>query len=110
MNNPHYIYRVEWSPEDQEYLGLCTEFPSLSWLGETYEEAFSGIRALVAQALEDMHGNGETPPKPLKERSYSGKITFRTTPELHQKLVVKATESHVSLNRYINSKLPGVLS
>ena len=28
----HYTYRVEWSPEDGEYVGLVAEFPSLSWL------------------------------------------------------------------------------
>lgn len=26
----HYTYRVNWSGEDGEYVGLCAEFPSLS--------------------------------------------------------------------------------
>ena len=26
----HYTYRVTWSAEDGEHLGLCAEFPSLS--------------------------------------------------------------------------------
>ncbi len=30
-----YTYRVTWSEEDQEYVGLCAEFPGLSWLEET---------------------------------------------------------------------------
>jgi len=30
MNVNHYTYRVTWSAEDDEYLGLCVEFPSLS--------------------------------------------------------------------------------
>lgn len=45
--NDHYTYRVTWSPDDGEYAGLCAEFPSLSWLATTAEEAFSGIRVLV---------------------------------------------------------------
>ena len=32
MNIKHYTYRVTWSPEDDEHLGLCAEFPLLSWL------------------------------------------------------------------------------
>lgn len=32
MNIKHYTYRVTWSQEDDEYLGLCAEFASLSWL------------------------------------------------------------------------------
>lgn len=30
--NAHYAYRLLWSTEDSEYVGLCAEFPSLSWL------------------------------------------------------------------------------
>ncbi|GFO77217.1 antitoxin [Bathymodiolus platifrons methanotrophic gill symbiont] len=33
-----YTYRVTWSEEDGEFLGLCSEFPSLSWLAETSEK------------------------------------------------------------------------
>ena len=29
-----YAYRVIWSAEDQEFVGTCAEFPSLSWLEE----------------------------------------------------------------------------
>ncbi len=30
MNNNRYTYRVFGSPEDEEYVGLCAEFSSLS--------------------------------------------------------------------------------
>ena len=43
-----YTYRVIWSDEDGEYVGLCSEFPLLSHLDETPEKAFAGIRDLVA--------------------------------------------------------------
>jgi predicted RNase H-like HicB family nuclease len=48
-----YNYRVVWSQEDGEYVGLCDEFPSLSWLAGTPEEAQSGIRDVVAEAVAD---------------------------------------------------------
>ena len=35
--NDLYSYRVQWSEEDREFVGLCTEFPSLSWLAESQE-------------------------------------------------------------------------
>ena len=38
----HYTYRVTWSPEDGEYVALCTEFPLLSWLATA---GASGARA-----------------------------------------------------------------
>ncbi len=65
----HYIYRVEWSPEDQEYVGLCSGFPSLSQLAKSDDEAFSGIRSLVADVVADMERNGETIPEPLVDRA-----------------------------------------
>jgi phosphopantothenoylcysteine decarboxylase/phosphopantothenate--cysteine ligase len=50
----HLTYRVTWSPEDGEYLGLCSEFPSLSWLAATPADALSGIRQTVLQSVADI--------------------------------------------------------
>ena len=60
-----YTYSVTWSDEDGEYVGLCAEFPSLSWLSSTSEGAFNGIRRLVSDCLEDMQAGDEVPPRPL---------------------------------------------
>ncbi len=57
-----YKYRVTWSPEDGEYVGLCAELPSLAWLAETPEEALSGIRQVAVESVADMLSNGEIVP------------------------------------------------
>ncbi len=44
LKNDRYTYRITWSEEDQEYVGLCVEFPSLSWLDKKPEAALAGIR------------------------------------------------------------------
>jgi hypothetical protein len=44
LKNDRYTYRVTWSEDDNEYVGLCAEFPSLSWLAKTPEAALKGIR------------------------------------------------------------------
>ena len=49
-----YTYRVTWSEEDQSHLGLCAEFPSLSWLEKSPEKALAGIRKLVRECMSDM--------------------------------------------------------
>jgi predicted RNase H-like HicB family nuclease len=49
-----YTYRVIWSEEDREYVGLCAEFPGLSWLSVTQEEALAGIRQLVTEVVIDL--------------------------------------------------------
>jgi hypothetical protein len=55
MNVNHYTYRVTWSAEDKEHVGLCTEFPSLSWLAPSPEKALSGIRQVVAPTHDDFN-------------------------------------------------------
>ena len=65
----HYTYQVTWSAEDREYVGLCAEFPSPSWLAATPDEAFSGNRQLVSDCIADMRSTGETPPEPIADRA-----------------------------------------
>ena len=108
MNPDHYAYRVIWSAEDEEFVGLCAEFPSLSWLEPTPEGAFAGIRRLVVEVLEDMKETGEAPPEPIADRSYSGKFMVRVTPETHRALALRAAEEGVSLNRLVSARLVGL--
>jgi hypothetical protein len=49
-----YTYRVEWSPEDGEYVGLVAEFPLLSWLAPDPVAAQEGIKNLVVDVVNDM--------------------------------------------------------
>lgn len=58
MSIDHYTYRVTWSAEDAEHVGLCAEFASLSWLAPTPEDALSGIRAVVANVVKDLRASG----------------------------------------------------
>ena len=100
-----YAYRVIWSEEDAQCVGLCAEFPSLSWLAPTPEKALRGIRKMVADAVKDMKANGESLPKPLCSRRYSGKFMVRVPPEVHRQLALEAAEEDISLNRLISAKL-----
>jgi predicted HicB family RNase H-like nuclease len=105
LKDDRYTYRVTWSDDDQEYVGLCTEFPSLSWLASTPEVALKGIRKVVADVVKDMQEQGEEPPEPIAVRSYSGKFMVRVPPEVHRELALKAAEAGVSLNRLASAKL-----
>ncbi len=100
-----YTYRVTWSEEDQAHVGLCVEFPSLSWLADDPEHALKGIRQLVSECIEDMRESNEQIPQPLSSKQFSGKFMVRVPPETHRLLAIEAAESGVSLNRLISSKL-----
>ncbi len=105
LKNDHYTYRVTWSADDDEYVGLCAEFPSLSWLADTPESALKGVRHIVAEVIEDMKANNEKVPEPIAVKHYSGKFMVRVPPEIHRTLAIKAAEAGVSLNRLASSKL-----
>jgi predicted HicB family RNase H-like nuclease len=105
LKNDRYTYRITWSEDDEEYVGLCAEFPRLSWLARNPEDTLRGIRRIVAKAVADMRKNREDPPSPLSNRPYSGKFLVRIPPEVHRELTMKAAEEGISLNRLISSKL-----
>jgi len=105
LSDDRYTYRITWSEDDEEHVGLCVEFPSLSWLAKTPEAALLGIRKVVDEAVTDMRNNGETPPAPISSRPYSGKFLVRVPPEVHRELALKAAEEGVSLNRLVSAKL-----
>ncbi|MCP4423160.1 MAG: type II toxin-antitoxin system HicB family antitoxin, partial [Chloroflexi bacterium] len=105
IEQDRYTYRVTWSEEDEEYLGLCAEFPSLSWLSSAPEEALRGIRQVVADVVADMQANEESIPEPLSVRKYSGKFLLRIPPDVHRRLAIEAAEAGVSLNRLASAKI-----
>ncbi|MCH8072955.1 MAG: toxin-antitoxin system HicB family antitoxin [Proteobacteria bacterium] len=100
-----YMYRVTWSEEDQEYVGLCAEFPGLSWLEKSPEKSLQGIRRLVNESVTDLKRNKEPVPEPISTRPYSGKFVVRVPPEVHRMLAIQAAESGISINRLVSSKL-----
>lgn len=105
MKTDHYTYRVTWSSEDGEHVGLCAEFPSMSWLAGTPDDALKGIRKVVAKAVADMLTANEVIPTPLAEKQFSGQFRVRIPPQVHRALAIEAAEQGVSLNRLASAKL-----
>ena len=105
MNITHYTYRVTWSAEDNEHVGLCTEFPSLSWLAASPEKALSGIRRVVGDVVSEMTACGEPIPEALAEKNYSGRFMVRVPSLVHRRLATEAADLGVSINRLVSAKL-----
>jgi predicted HicB family RNase H-like nuclease len=105
LKNDRYSYRVTWSEDDNEYVGLCVECPSLSWLEPSPEKALKGIREVVAQVVTDLEKRREFVPEPIAVKKFSGKFMVRIPPELHRHLALEAAEAGISLNRLASDKL-----
>jgi predicted HicB family RNase H-like nuclease len=105
MNTDRYTYRVTWSAPDKSHIGLCAEFPSLSWLDKSPESALKGIRKIVAEVVMDMLDSNEPVPDPLSEKTFSDKFVVRVPAEIHRLLAVQAAEQGISMNRWVSAKL-----
>ena len=100
-----YIYRVMWSEEDGEFVGLCSELPSLSWLDKSRVKALEGIVKLAQDTVVEMVENGDKPPLPLTDKKYSGIFKVRIPGVVHRSLAIEAAEAGVSINRLVSAKL-----
>jgi predicted RNase H-like HicB family nuclease len=52
MNAESYSYQVVFMEDENEFLGLCLEFPGLSAFAETEKEAFTEIRKVVKTFID----------------------------------------------------------
>lgn len=104
-NAEDYTYRVFWSEDDQEYVGVVSEFPLLSCLEANQLEAFLGIISVVKGALEILEEEGREAPCPLGRKHYSGKFALRMTPDQHRRLAMEAAEQEVSINQLLVSRI-----
>lgn len=100
-----FSYRVQWSPEDEEFVATVLEFPSLSYLAADQVSALQGLVDVVAGVIDDLEAEGETVPQPFADRSYSGTIYVRTSAQVHRRLAMEAAENHVSLNQWAAQRL-----
>ena len=63
INHKHYTYTVMWSEEDAEYVGLCAELPSVSFLHSKQDKALAGIINTVRIIIKDMRAHHEKLPE-----------------------------------------------
>lgn len=105
MNIEHYRYIIEWSVNDEVYVGRVAEFPSLTAHGVTQEKALREIKQVTKFVVDDMTANKEPVPEPLSSRKFSGKLVLRLPEYLHRRLAVEAAQQGISLNQLLNLKL-----
>lgn len=101
----HYTYRAEWSPERDEYVGVCLELPGLKRWASTMQDAMAAVERAVDEDIAEREAAGEDLPTPITERRHSGTFMVRTSPMLHARLAVEAADQHVSMNHWVALKL-----
>lgn len=100
-----YLKLVEWSEEDQCYIGTC---PGLM-LGGVHGSNERQVYKALCEAVEDwiqIHEDDDVSlPEPTAGKVYSGKFVVRVGKELHKALTINALKEGESLNTYCVRRL-----
>ncbi len=95
-----YLKIVEWSEEDQCYVGTC---PGLM-LGGVHGSDEAKVYRELCQAVDEWirlcQEDGETLSAATAGKDYSGKFVVRVGKEIHKTLAVEAFRQGESLNSY----------
>ena len=104
-----YLTIVEWSQEDQCFVGSVP-----GWIGpcchgddeaEVYKKLCQILDEWIAIYKVDKH-----PLPPPTNKNYSGKFVQRTGSDIHKALAVRAVSEGESLNKYVVKKLKSVIT
>ncbi len=96
--SPGVVKVVEWSTEDQCYVGSAPPLIGRCCHGSDEAEVFRELSEIVNEWLEIHESEGMPLPPGLSGKTYSGKFQLRLGPELHQLLALRAAQSDRSIN------------
>ena len=95
-----YLKLVEWSEEDQCYVGRVPGLALGGIHGSNENRVFQELSAVVEEWIA-IHLEDDTPlPPTTAGRSYSGKFNLRVGEELHERLTIESLKAGESLNQY----------
>ncbi|MBU0478791.1 toxin-antitoxin system HicB family antitoxin [bacterium] len=107
MNKPsdYYLKIVEWSEEDQCYVGMAPGLIIGGVHGESQKKVFYELCEAVEEAIQILQKEGRPLPAATANKDYSGKIALRIPSQLHKVLTAKAFQAGESVNKLIQHKL-----
>ncbi len=97
----NYLKIVEWSEEDQRYIGSVPGWIGRCCHGGDETEVYRELCQIIDEWISIYREDGRPlPPAILAARDYSGKFIIRAGPALHKALIIRALEQGESLNTY----------
>src|SRR5881628_1563994 len=101
-----YLKFVEWSEEDQCFIGRCPGLFDGAVHGHDEAKVYKELCDTVEEWIELLHQDEMPLPRSTADsKTYSGKFVVRVEPALHQRLALKAQAAGESLNRFISKML-----
>ena len=101
MRYKGYTARIDYDDEDAIFTGRILGIrDGVGFHGETVEELRAAFREAVEDYIETCAKIGNSPQKP-----YSGRMMFRTSPEVHEQAARAAELAGKSLNQWAEEVL-----
>jgi len=95
-----YLKIVEWSEDDQCYVGTCPGLMLGGVHGDNETKVYRELCQAVEEWIEIYQEDGEPLPAATAGREYSGKFVVRVGKDLHKALAVDALRYGESLNSF----------
>ena len=96
----HYLKIVEWSDEDQCYVGSIPGWIGKCCHGDNEEDVYRQLCQILDEWVE-IYESGNIPlPESISGKKYSGKFQLRVDSDLHKTLAIRAMQSNESLNSF----------
>lgn len=100
-----YLKIVEWSEEDNAYIGRCPGLMLGGVRGSDEIEVYRELCEVVDEWIQIHQTDGKPLPPFTAPKVYSGKFMVRVSPELHERLAIRALVDGDSLNTYCKKVL-----
>jgi len=108
-NSDRYIKIVEWSEEDQCYVGTCPGLLYGGCHGDNETEVYKELCEIVEENVAIYRENGKSLPPETAGKEYSGKFLLRPGKELHKVLAIRALQEDESLNNFCLNSLKKII-
>lgn len=108
-NSDRYLKIVEWSEEDQYYVGTCPGLFYGGCHGDNEADVYKELCEIVDENIASYKENGKSLPPETAGKEYSGKFLLRPGKELHKVLAIRALQTDESLNNFCLNSLKKVI-
>jgi predicted HicB family RNase H-like nuclease len=105
-----YLKIVEWSDEDNCFVGRCPELMLGGVHGKNEQKVFAELCTVIEQWITQAENDNERLPPGMAGKKYSGKFNLRLNETLHERLAIEAVKHGKSLNAFCAEALENEVS
>ena len=95
--------RILTRGEDGRYAAEVLEFPGCFSSGDNAEEAMANLDEAIEVWVGATLDEGAEVPPPMLDSEFSGRVTLRLLPSVHERAAIMARREGVSLNRLLSN-------